>query len=52
MAAEWISYYSDVKLLGVPLYKRCYNYFKPCKCCGWSNHNVSKFIDKEEKLKL
>jgi hypothetical protein len=52
MAAEWMSYWVDVRVLGVPYKKRYYHYFKPCKCCGWAHFNCSNYMDKEEKLKL
>jgi hypothetical protein len=35
---EKISYYFDVKPLGLPRHKREAYFFKPCPECGWSNN--------------
>ena len=37
MMAEWVSYYIDVLIIGVPAKDRMNNYYSPCQCCGWSN---------------
>lgn len=50
--AERISYIFDVKVLGIPSKKRGRLFFKPCKCCGWSNKYAADFMTKEEKLQL
>lgn len=52
MGAEWLSFFIDVKFLGVPGKDRFYNIYKPCKKCGWSNINASDYMDPEEKKKL
>ena len=52
IAAEWLSFFIDVKVLGIPGKDRFYKYYKPCKRCGWSNVNASNFVTKEEKAKL
>lgn len=49
MAAEWIIYFFDVKVVGTPSDRR-FNYcYKPCDCCGWSNKNASFYVDQEEE---
>jgi hypothetical protein len=50
--AEKVSYLTDVKILGLPAKKRTRNFFKPCKCCGWSNKYAGDFMSKAEKRKL
>ena len=49
MAAEWIMFFFDVKVVGNPSDSR-YNYnYKPCECCGWSNKNASFFMEPSEE---
>ena len=35
--ADWISFFMDVKVLGLPADKRFQNNHKACRKCGWSN---------------
>lgn len=49
MAAEWISFILDVKLVGTPSDERKNYIYKPCECCGWSNANASFYMDKSEE---
>jgi hypothetical protein len=46
--AEKVSYLIDIKIMGVNAKKRGRNYFKPCKCCGWSNKSIRDLIDEDE----
>lgn len=50
--AEKACWIADVKALGIPDKKRKRNFFKPCKCCGWSNKYAGDYISKEEKRML
>ena len=50
--AEKVSFITDVKGLGIPAKKRKRNFFKPCKCCGWSNKHAGDFIRNAEKQRL
>lgn len=47
--AEWLSYFSDVLILGIPGKHRFRHFFKPCKCCGIPNKGASDYITTEEK---
>lgn len=38
---EWLAYYYDVKILGLPKKKRESYYYKPCSKCGWSNQRAA-----------
>ena len=50
--AEKVCYVFDVKVLGIPGKKRYRNFFKPCKCCGWSNKCASDYMTEEERTRL
>jgi len=50
--AERVSYFFDVKVLGVPGKKRYRNFYKPCKCCGWSNKCATDYMGEEERARL
>lgn len=52
MIAEWISFFIDVKFLGVSGKERFHYFFKPCKRCGWSNVDATHFMEQIEKEKL
>lgn len=52
IAAEWLSYWPDVKIVGAPANTRRALHYKPCPCCGWSNRNASHYMDCSEKLKM
>jgi hypothetical protein len=50
--AEKISFFLDVKIMGISGKKRGRNYFKPCHVCGWSNKNIMDYTDKDEKMRI
>jgi hypothetical protein len=41
---EKVSYYFDVKPLGLPRQKRENYFFKPCPRCGWSNNHADLLV--------
>ena len=45
---EWVSYYVDVKVLGLRHEERYQCFFNPCPKCGWSNDKAARFIDTDE----
>jgi hypothetical protein len=47
--AEKLSFLVDVKLVGLPAEKRHRNWYKTCKCCGWSNKYAGDYMCEEEK---
>ena len=52
MMAEWVSFVFDVYVVGAPSKERYNTYFKPCKCCGFSNHCASFYMDPKEKAEM
>jgi len=50
--AEKLIFFADVKILGLPGIKRKRHWFKPCKCCGWSNKNAGDYMPSNEKIYL
>ena len=49
IAAEKLSYYSDVKIQGRRAQSRGFLYHKACPGCGWSQENPLNLIDHNEK---
>jgi len=47
--AERVSFFFDVLVLGLPDKKRKRNFFKFCKCCGWSNKTATDFVTEAER---
>jgi len=50
--SEKLIFFVDVKILGLPAFKRKRHWFKPCKCCGWSNKHAGDYILPNEKSYL
>ena len=46
---DWISYYLDLKVLGVSHKSRNLYVHDACKKCGWCNQKTDMLIDKNEK---
>lgn len=49
MQAEPISYYFDVKILGLSRKRRPSHVTEPCKRCGWNNWKLTMCIGEAEK---
>jgi len=49
LAADWITYYLDVKLIGYGGVERKQSVHRACHKCGWSNCDLSIVTNKEEK---
>ena len=45
---EKLTYYYDVRLMGLPIPKRESFFYKPCVLCGWNNDNAVLYCYKEE----
>ena len=45
---EWLAYWLEVKILGLPKWKRKLCYFKLCSKCGFCNHDASLLSQKTE----
>ena len=52
MQADWLCYFADVKLFGLPHKKRQSYVTVPCKKCGWNNQKPSLYIDEKERTFL
>jgi len=50
--SEKLIFFADVKILGLPGIKRKRHWFKPCKCCGWSNKHAGDYMLTNEKTYL
>ena|ERR1035437_4588491 len=50
--SDKLSFFIDVKIMGLADKMRFYYHNKPCKACGWGNKYAGDFMFKEEKLKL
>ena len=46
MLGEYLNYPIDVKLLGLPHYKRKFHVHQACIRCGWAHYNQSMCIHK------
>lgn len=45
---EWLAYFYDVKLMGLPRKKRETYWYKPCSLCGWSNSKAASLTQEAE----
>ena len=45
---EKLSFYFEVKLMGLPKEKRQTFYYKPCYLCGYNNLNTERYTDSDE----
>ena len=52
MFSEKLTYFFDVRVLGIPGHKRSQHYWVPCKKCGWSNPDASDVVPEEERQRM
>ena len=48
IVGEKLSYFFDVKLMGLNAIKRKLAYWESCECCGWANFSLKNTISKKE----